>query len=86
MELFAGSLSYLLTAGGNAEVWVDFGCAGLHRGDVCQPFGTLAQASAGVAAGGTLRLVPGRTGERTTIGAGKAMRLVAPIGGVTIGS
>jgi hypothetical protein len=72
-------------AGGNNEVWADFDWAGTEHGDVCQPFGSLAAALANVADGGLIKIVPSTTHERLTIGAGKAVSLVAPIGGVTIG-
>ncbi len=72
-------------AGAGGEVWLDLGRSGPQRGDVCQPYSTLAGAAAAVAPGGTIRIVPSSAPERGRIGAGKAMRLVAPIGGVRLG-
>jgi hypothetical protein len=72
-------------AGDNREVWLDFDWPGPNAGDVCQPFSTLAAASAAVAPGGVVRMVPGAGGERGAIGKAKAITLLAPIGGVTIG-
>jgi len=74
-------------AGSNHEVWLDFGWQGLSEGDVCRPFSTISGASAEVAAGGTIRTLPGSTAERPTLGAGgKRLRVVAPLGGVVIGA
>jgi hypothetical protein len=72
-------------AGFDNEVWLDFDWKGSNQGDACQPFSTLAGATAAVADGGVIKIIPGQTRERTTIGGGKRMKLVAPIGGVTIG-
>ena len=72
-------------AGYNNEVWVDFDWKGPTQGDACQPFNTLAGATAAVADGGIVKIIPGQTRDRTTIGGGKRMTLVAPIGGVRIG-
>jgi hypothetical protein len=52
-------------------------------GDFYHPFKTLAEAVAMVADGGTIKMVPGTAWE-TGIPGNKRMRLVAPIGGVTI--
>jgi len=71
-------------AGFDNEVWLDFEWVGPNQGDACQPFSTLAAATAAVADGGVIKILPGQTSERT-IGGGKRMTLVAPIGGVTIG-
>lgn len=67
------------------EVWLDFDWSGDHDGDFYHPFNTLADALAAVADGGTIRIAPGTTSERSPIGAGKRIKLVAPIGRVTIG-
>jgi hypothetical protein len=72
-------------AGDNQEVWLDFEWAGPNSGDVCQPFNSLASASAAVADGGVIKIVPGATADRGPMGNGKTMTLEAPIGGVTIG-
>jgi hypothetical protein len=72
-------------AGFDNEVWLDFDWKGPNQGDACQPFSTIAGATAAVADGGVIKIIPGQTRERTTIGGGKRMKLVAPIGGVTIG-
>jgi hypothetical protein len=73
-------------AGSNHEVWLDFEWSGPSEGDVCRPFKTVAAAIRGVAAGGVIRVVPGATTDRSTIGGEKPVRLVAPIGGVVIGA
>jgi hypothetical protein len=73
-------------AGFDNEVWLDFDWEGPNQGDACQPFNTIAGATAAVADGGVIKILPGQTRERMTIGGGKQMKLVAPIGGVTIGA
>jgi len=73
-------------AGSNHEVWVDFGWKGANVGDFFQPFNTIAGAAAAVADGGVIKIMPGSTSERPSIRNNKRMRLVAPIGGVTIGA
>ncbi|GAC1653976.1 MAG: hypothetical protein NVS4B3_17520 [Gemmatimonadaceae bacterium] len=73
-------------AGENHEVWLDFDYPGPSEGDVCRPFGTVAAAERAVADEGTVRVVPGSTRDRPTIGAGKRYTLMAPIGGVIIGA
>ena len=73
-------------AGSNHEVWVDFGWKGPNVGDFFQPFNTIAAAAAAVADGGVIKLMPGSTSERPSIQNNKRMRLVAPIGNVTIGA
>ena len=72
-------------AGSNHEVWVDFGWTGLHEGDFFHPFNTIAAAADAVADGGVVKIMPGWTDERPSIQNNKRIRLVAPIGGVTIG-
>ena len=72
-------------AGFDNEVWLDFDWKGPNQGDACQPFNTIAKATAAVADYGMIKIIPGQTNDRTTIGGGKRMKLVAPIGGVTIG-
>ena len=73
-------------AGDHEEVWADFDWAGAQSGDVAQPMATMAAAEALVDEGGTVRMVPSDSTERTPIGAsGKYFRMFAPIGGVTIG-
>jgi hypothetical protein len=69
-------------AGFHNEVWLDFEYPGPTDGDVCQPFNTLGGATAAVADGGVIRIVPGATQERGSIGGNKSFTLVAPIGGV----
>lgn len=74
-------------AGFGSEVWLDFDWRGNSQGDAFQPVKTMAAATAVVAAGGTIRIVPGRTRERGPLGVGgKRMKLFAPIGGVTLGA
>jgi hypothetical protein len=71
------------TAGSNQEVWVNFGWTGPTEGDFFRPFNTIAAAVAAVAEGGVIKIMPGSTSERLSIH--KKVRLIAPIGGVTIG-
>lgn len=73
------------SAGANEEVWTDFDWHDSQEGDACRPFSTLAAAAAAVRDGGTIRMIPSHSAERTPIGNGKRFKLVAPIGGVTIG-
>ena len=73
-------------AGPGSEVWVDFGYSGKMEGDVCRPFTTITAAAAAVAEGGSIRIVPGMTPDRGSLGGSKKFTLVAPAGGVTIGS
>ncbi|ULQ51759.1 hypothetical protein [Flavihumibacter fluvii] len=71
-------------AGDNHEVWVDFEWTGICEGDFYRPFNSIASAIANVAEGGTIRLLPGRTHERISTN-GKKCKIVAFLGGVTIG-
>lgn len=73
------------SAGSGEEVWADFDWTGAQEGDVCRPYATVAGAQAAVAGGGTVRMIPSSSAERTPIGVGKRFRMVAPIGGVRIG-
>lgn len=73
-------------AGNHHEVWVNFHGEGSQEGNFFHPFHTLAAATAAVAEGGVVRMMPGTTRERVISGGGKRMTLVAPIGGVTIGA
>jgi hypothetical protein len=73
-------------AGFNNEVWLDFEYQGPIEGDVCRPFNTLDGAASAVADGGVVKIMPGKTDYRRTIGGNKSFRLVAPIGDVTIGT
>jgi hypothetical protein len=72
-------------AGSNHEVWVDFAWTGPGEGDFFHPFRTLAEATVAVADGGVIKIMPGSSNERHIIRNNKRVRLVAPIGGVTIG-
>jgi hypothetical protein len=72
-------------AGNNHEVWVDFGWHGPTEGDFFHPFNTIADAVAAVADGGVIKMMPGTTNETQLIHNSKRIRLVAPIGSVTIG-
>jgi hypothetical protein len=72
-------------AGSNHEVWVNFGWTGPSEGDFFRPFNTITAAAAAVADGGVIKIMPGWTSERPFLANNKRMRLVAPIGGVTIG-
>jgi len=74
-------------AGQLFEVWVDFDWKGPTEGDFYHPFNQLANALAAVADGGVIKIVPGTTRERVPLRrAGKRIKLVAPIGGVTLGA
>jgi hypothetical protein len=81
-------------AGDSREVWLDFEWDGLDtagavltsEGDFFRPFRMLADAVHAVAAGGTIKIVPGSTAERGTLTGGKRCRLSAPIGGVRLGT
>lgn len=74
----------LKIAGLNYEVWVKFDWTGDIEGDFYRPFNTLSGAIAGVAAGGTIKIMPGKTKERPVFLPHKKYRIVAPIGGVTM--
>jgi hypothetical protein len=86
-------------AGRNQEVWVDFGWKETvttilspifgptqvkSEGDFFRPFPSIADAAAAVADGGVIKIMPGSMHERLTIGHSKRMRIVAPIGDVTV--
>ncbi len=73
-------------AGFNNEVWLNFDHVGLMEGDVCRPFNTLTGAIDAVAQRGVIRIVPGVTRQRGVIGGAKKFTLLAPIGGVTLGT
>jgi hypothetical protein len=73
-------------AGSNHEVWLDFEWSGPNDGDVCHPFSTIADAETAAAPGGAVRIIPGSSRDRPTIGRTKRFRIVAPIGGVIIGA
>jgi hypothetical protein len=73
-------------AGNNHEVWVDFGWQGPNEGDFFHPFNTVASATAAVADGGVIKIMPGTTNETRLTHNNKRIRLVAPIGGVRLGS
>jgi hypothetical protein len=70
-------------AGQPFEVWVDFGWNGPQEGDFYRPFNNLANAVSAIAEGGVIKIAPGTTHERARVG--KRVRLVAPMGGVTLG-
>jgi hypothetical protein len=74
------------SAGSNNEVWLDFEYSGPTEGDVCRPFNTITGAVGAVNDNGVIRVVPGATGDRGVIGGGKRFTLLAPIGGVSIGT
>ena len=86
-------------AGRNQEVWVDFGWKETEttilspifgptqvksEGDFFRPFPSIADAVAAVADGGVIKIMPGSVHERLTIRHTKRMRIVAPIGDVTV--
>jgi hypothetical protein len=73
-------------AGNNHEVWVDFGWQGPNEGDFFHPFNTIAGATAAVADGGVVKIMPGTTNETRLTHNNKRIRLVAPIGDVRLGS
>ena len=68
------------------EVWVDFNWNGPMDGDFYHPFNQLASAVAEVADGGVIKITPGSTPVRGAILGGKRVKIVAPLGGVTIGA
>lgn len=75
-------------AGSHNEVWVDFGYFGNNgpsEGDFFRPFNSVTAAAQAVADGGVIKIVPGWTTEKPSFPRKKRIRLVAPIGGVTIG-
>lgn len=75
-------------AGSHNEVWVDFGYEsqnGPSEGDFFRPFNSITTAAQAVADGGLIRIMPGWTTEKPSFPRKKWIRLVAPIGGVTIG-
>jgi hypothetical protein len=72
------------TPGPPEEVWVDLDWPGIGDGRACTPFKTIGIAMAAVASDGTIRIMPGSTRDRSTIG-GKRVRLVASSDRVTIG-
>lgn len=74
------------SAGANEEVWADFEWNGPSEGDVCRPYSTVAAASAAVAPGGTIRMIPSVSHERSPIGVNKRFIMLAPIGEVKIGA
>ena len=71
------------------EVWVDFAWTGpqalRRRGDVLWPFDSLADATAAVAPGGLVTVMPGITSARSGLGGGKAVTVSAPLGRVVLG-
>ena len=67
------------------EVWVCFDWNGEQEGDFFHPFNSLTSASAVVAEGGVINVMPGFTAERPLIGGSKRFRIAAPVGGVTFG-
>jgi hypothetical protein len=71
--------------GKNHEVWADFDWVHESEGDFYRPFKTLSAAVAAVATGGVVRITPGAIKEKEPIRITKRMKLVAPLGGVTIG-
>ncbi|MDQ1412521.1 MAG: hypothetical protein QOE07_1109 [Acidimicrobiaceae bacterium] len=72
-------------AGYHNEVWADFEWGGAEEGDAYRPFRTLKAAVAAAAPGGSVRIVPGQSAERVVIDK-RPLRLVAPIGGVAVGT
>jgi hypothetical protein len=74
------------TAGAAEQVWADFDWTGSSAGDACRPFKSPMAAAIAVAPGGSIRIVPSVSLDRTRIGIpGKGFRLEAPIGQVRIG-
>jgi hypothetical protein len=73
------------SAGSNEEVWADLDWTGPSEGDAARPYASVAAASNAVASHGTIRLIPSSSSERSPLGVGKRFRMVAPLGGVTIG-
>jgi hypothetical protein len=68
------------------DIWVQFDYVD-SRGNVAGPFNNLSNAMDAVADGGVIRIVPGCTPDRLTLGRkGKRFSIRAPIGGVEIGA
>jgi hypothetical protein len=72
-------------AGFNNEVWVDFGWTGPYEGDFFRPFNTITAATAAVADGGVIKIMPGWTTEKPFFRRNKRFTLTAPIGNVKLG-
>lgn len=68
------------------SVWVEFDFPSSSAGNVPGPFTTVSSAASAVANHGIVRIVPGSTPDRSTIGIGKPFVLEAPIGRVVIGA
>ena len=70
------------------DVWVEFDFPDSNKNNAPGklPLKSLADAVGAVSDGGVIRIVPGRTGERSTLGGNKRFTLSAPIGQVTIGA
>ena len=73
-------------AGQPYEVWVDFDWSGPVEGDFFCPFNRLATAVDAVADGGVIKIAPGTSRERFSIRSAKRIKLVAPVGDVTLGA
>jgi hypothetical protein len=74
------------TAGAAELVWADFEWTGSSAGDACRPVKSRLAAAVAGAPGGSIRIVPSVSLDRTRIGIpGKGFRLEAPIGQVRIG-
>jgi hypothetical protein len=67
------------------DIWVQFGLLPIAVDQIPNLFADIASAVQAVADAGIVHIEPGHTDERPIIG-GKRMTLVAPIGGVKIGS
>ena len=79
-------LAELLDGVSDRDVWVQFDWFDSPLNHVPYVFPSVALAMDAVADGGVINIEPGMTPERLTIGRGKRFKLVAPIGGVTIGA
>jgi hypothetical protein len=68
------------------DMWVDFDWIGPFEGDAYRPFADLTAAFSAVEEPGTIRLLPGASADRPRLQGGKNVRLIAPLGGVTLGA
>jgi hypothetical protein len=68
------------------DVWVQLGFPASAEKNIPGPFNDLASAVDAVAAGGTIRILPGVTHDRMTLSGRKPFTISAPVGGVVIGA
>lgn len=71
---------------GKSDVWVQFDFPASSKGNIAGPCNNLADAERLVKEENVIRIVPGVTSDRPTLGNGKRFRLAGPVGGVIIGA